>query len=199
MRSRSPAIALGILLVTLAFSGCEWREIQRRNQLPQCVQENAGLQVDVYAGLNAVEANLLDSGALPNVSRQGYRSLIDALYEHRLSGEAVRQDLPSRKAPSRKAPSRKAICRGVADCGDLTAPALSVAYPHCYQDIAREYALPDSTGFWARQGDIWSTFFREGNWSKDRTLRALDATPPKYFKEFEVRAFYTQHALYLLR
>jgi len=189
VQSRALVIPLGVLLLTIALTSCEWREVQRRNQLPQCVQENAGLQVDVYAGLKAVEANLLDSGALPAVSRNGYRSLIDDLYEHRLSGKASGADLPSREA----------LCRDVPDCGDLTAPAMSVAYPHCYRDIAREYALPDSNGFWARQGEIWSAFFREGNWSKNRTLRALDATPPKYFKEFEVRAFYTQHALYLLR
>lgn len=185
MRSRFPAILLGVLLLALLLSSCEWREVQRRNELPQCVQERAGPRIDVYPRLEEVEANLLATDALPDVTRESYRTLLDSLYDAILSGRALPVD-------------RATLCRDVADCAALVRPAVNVAYPHCYREIARDYDLPDSTGFWARQGEIWDEFFRAGDWSKERILRALDATPAEDFKAFEIRGFYTQHVLYLI-
>jgi len=167
------------------LTSCEWREVQRQNQLPQCVQEQAGLRVDVFPRLEQVETNLLASGALPDVSRESYRMLLDSLYDAFLSGN------PLPVGP-------EALCRDVEDCGALVRPEVNVAYPHCYREIAREYDLPDSTGFWARQGEIWSDFFRGGNWRPDYILTSVNATPPDRFAEFKVRAFYAQHALHVV-
>lgn len=185
MRSHFPAILLGAVLLSLLLASCEWREVQRRNELPQCVQENAGPRIDVFPRLEEVEANLLATGALPDVTRDSYRALLDSLYDASLSGGT----LPV---------TRAALCRDVADCDRLVRPAVNVAYPHCYREIAKHHELSDSTGFWAQQNEIWGNFFRAGDWSKERTLRALDATPAEDFKEFEVRAFYAQHVLYLI-
>ena len=166
------------------LTSCEWREVQRQNQLPQCVQEQSGLRLDVLPRLEQVETNLLAAGVLPDVSRSSYRALLDSLYNAILSGNP----LPV---------GRERLCQDVEDCISLVRPDVNVAYPHCYREIAREYDLPDSTGFWARQGEIWSDFFRGGNWRPDYILASIDATPPDRFAEFEVRAFYTQHMLYL--
>ncbi|PEN10959.1 hypothetical protein CRI94_17175 [Longibacter salinarum] len=168
--------------------GCEWREIQRRNQLPSCVQENMGAQIDVYPRLEEVEANLLKAGALRDVTKTSYRSLVDSLYTRILAG---RPDDPSGTL------TRPTLCSDVEDCDRLTTPSANVAYPLCYREIAQEYDLPDSTGFWATQGAIWTSFLREGNWAQEEMLRSIDATPPNRFAEFEVRAFYSQHVLYL--
>lgn len=190
MRIRLPATALGALLLAVLLTSCEWREVQRQNQLPQCVQEQSGLRVDVFPQLVQVETNLLASGAMPDVSRESYRTLLDSLYDALLSGRA----LPVRRA----ALCRAALCRDVEDCAALVRPEVSVTYPHCYREIAREYDLPDSTGFWARQGEIWDGFFRRGNWRPDDIRTSIHATPPDRFAEFEVRAFYTQHAIYVV-
>jgi hypothetical protein len=149
------------------------------------VQEQSGLRLDVFPQLEEVEANLLASGAMPDVTRESYRTLLDSMYTAFLAGQA----LPV---------SRQTLCSDVEDCAALVRPEVNVAYPHCYREIAREYDLPDSTGFWARQGEIWDGFFRRGNWQPDDIVASVDATSPDRFAEFEVRAFYTQHALHVV-
>jgi len=62
------------------LSGCEWREIQRQNELPECVQENAGLQIDVYPRLEQVETNLLDTDLFSKASKAQYRTYLGLLY-----------------------------------------------------------------------------------------------------------------------
>ena len=153
------------------------------------MQETAGLQIDVYPRLEQVEANLLDIALFSEVSKEQYRMLLGLLYARLVPNQSTA--LPD-------LPTLDVVCADVEDCDALTRPAVNVAYPQCYRQIAREYELPDRTGFWAQQDDIWNEFFRDGNWRSEYILRSLDATPEDRFNEFEVRAFYTQHALFLL-
>ena len=171
-------------LVWLA-SGCEWREIQRRNELPTCVQEQAEYPGDLFEALAQVESNLIEAERLRDASKPSYRALLDSLYDASLAVRALPVD-------------GETLCRDVEDCTELVRPEVNVAYPHCYREIAREYDLPDSTGFWARQDEVWDGFFRRGNWRPDDILTSIDATPPDRFAEFEVRAFYTQHVLHVI-
>lgn len=176
---------LAAVLVGLA-TGCEWREIQRANELPTCVQEQAEYPGDLFEALAQLEANLIDAGYLRDATKPAYRALLDSLYDARTGAH--------RSAGARPGLSRATACREISACEALTSPPLTVAYPVCYRQIARRHDLPD-TSAWARQARVWSEFFQDGDFQKSYVLRSLDAVPPDRFSDIHFRSLYTQHAL----
>lgn len=145
------------LVLLLYLSGCVFSSSQA--ELRRCLIEDNAFGPDYVEALGVIERELETVGALPSVSKEGYRVLIERIAK----GDPM--------------PDLYDLCTGVEDCWNLAMPSVNYRYAHCPIDIEVDTPL--------REASVWAE--TRGDFGPEYQARLLDAMDDEEFSDLLYR------------